>query len=155
MTNSNIIKQSETMVGVAGKDSFKVSLKKTLTQNEGFKTLEIIKNAEQGLGMKAVKTTADIFVRDSEDEMFAMLNRNNPKNFDYQSTYSMCESHRATTKVYSSLEQAMGGIQRKLQTQDYQNREHLVVIVRYAKNAFFEEQYIAYSETYYSLNLKK
>jgi hypothetical protein len=147
MKNSNILKQSETMVGVTGKDSFKVSLKKTITQNDGFKTIEIIKNAEQALGMKTQKTIADVFVRDSEQEMFAILKRNNPKYFDFQSTFPMCEDSKGETKAFTSLDQALGGIQRKLQTQDYRNREHIVVVVRYAPSQWNKQEiFRVYSE---------
>ena len=135
---TKLIKQSETMVGVAGKDSYKVSLKKTLIQNDGFKTLEIVKNAEQALGLRTIRTTADIFVRDSIDEIQAMIK---------DTSYAMICNRSHEPKFFDTIEKTIGQIQRALQTQDYRNRDHLVVILRHAPNPWNnKEHFSVYSQ---------
>jgi len=132
------------MVGVSGKDSFKVSLKKTLTQNDGFKTLEIIKNAERGLGLATQKTIADIFVRDSVDEAHKMLGTDKIElsGYKWQAELPMFMG-AGCAKFFDSVQQAIGQIQRKLQTQDYRGREHLIIIVRHAPDQWSEKEYFS------------
>jgi hypothetical protein len=138
---SNIITQKEVQVGMYGKETVEVTKRTTLTQNDGFKTLEIIKNADRLHGIDAEITTADIFVRDSMDDMWSMLDMLTPGHYDYKCTYSMVHGrHHSDTKFMKSEKECLGQIQRKMQTDDYRTRELLIVIVRHEPSQWCDHE---------------
>lgn len=112
---------------------------KTLTQNDGFQTLTISRQYTfqqimgEGENVADFETTkADIFVRDSMDEMWGMLDRLDSERFDYKSIDSMIHGrHHSDTKFMKSEKECISQISRKMQTFDYRNRELLIVIVRH------------------------
>ena len=150
----NILKQTTKRKHIAGKDTLKISVQVTLTQNEGFKSLEIINNKDKEHGYATTTTIADIFTRNTLEDMFAMLRRNNPNQYDFESCFSMCET-RNGVKYFKTIEKAISDIQRKMQTQDYRGRELLIVIVRHQPNQWIkEEQFSVYCEDRKSLKFK-
>jgi len=151
----NILKETETRKPIAGKGTKEISVNVKLTQNDGFKTLEIVKNKNEEHGLKSTRTICDIFTRDTMQEMFEILKRNNPKHWDYQNTFSMCETRRHT-KYFPTLEKAIGGVQRAMQTQDYRGRELLVVIVKHQPDQWNkEESFSVYCECSEAMKLKQ
>lgn len=150
-----ILKQTTKRKPIAGKDTLEISVQVTLTQNDGFKTLEIIKNKDKEHGLRTTTTIADIFTRDTLEDMFAMLRRNNPKHHDFESCFSMCET-RNGVKYFPTIEKAISDIQRKMQTQDYRGRELLIVIVRHQPNQWIKEEcFSVYCEDRNILKLKQ
>lgn len=138
----NIIKQTTKRKPIAGEGTLKISVEITLTQNDGFKTLQIIKNKDREHGYKTTTTIADIFTRDNLEDMFAMLRRNNPNHWNFECCFSMCETRKGV-KYFKTIEKAISDIQRKMQTQDYRGRELLIVIVRHQPDQWIKEEYFS------------